>query len=65
MTFRWQDAAAVKMLDIKERSATGLQYAIHSHPRLEVNILLMPSYLVVPHGGKFQGLVGISIRVRI
>ncbi|EAL40459.3 AGAP005082-PA [Anopheles gambiae str. PEST] len=48
------DAAAEKLVNIKERSATGLQYAIAKHPRLELNIEIMPSYIIVPHGGIFS-----------
>lgn len=48
-----QDAAAEKLVGIKERSATGLQYAISSHPRLEVDIAFAPSYFLVPMGGKY------------
>jgi vacuolar protein sorting-associated protein 13A/C len=48
-----QDAAAEKLVGIKERSATGLQYAISSHPRLEVDINFAPSYFLVPNGGKY------------
>lgn len=47
-----QDVAAEKLVGIKERSATGLQYAISSHPRLEVDINFAPSYFLVPNGGK-------------
>lgn len=48
-----QDAATGKLIDIKERSATGLQYAITSHPRLEVDIIFAPSYILIPNGGKY------------
>lgn len=48
-----QDAAAQKLVGIKERSATGLQYAITSHPRLEVDISLAPSYFLIPNGGEY------------
>ncbi|XP_029725509.1 intermembrane lipid transfer protein Vps13 isoform X2 [Aedes albopictus] len=47
------DAAAEKLVNIKERSATGLQYAIANHPRLELNVDISPSYIIVPHGGLF------------
>lgn len=50
---RLQDAAAEKLVGIKERSATGLQYAISSHPRLEVDIAFAPSYFLIPQGGKY------------
>ncbi|XP_055620155.1 intermembrane lipid transfer protein Vps13 isoform X3 [Toxorhynchites rutilus septentrionalis] len=47
------DAAAEKLVNIKERSATGLQYAIANHPRLELNIDISPSYIIIPNGGLF------------
>ena len=50
---RLQGAAAEKLVGIKERSATGLQYAISSHPRLEVDITFAPSYFLIPNGGKY------------
>ncbi|XP_055538544.1 intermembrane lipid transfer protein Vps13 isoform X2 [Wyeomyia smithii] len=49
------DVAAEKLVNIKERSATGLQYAIAKHPRLELNVDISPSYLIVPNGGFFCG----------
>lgn len=48
-----QGAAAERLVGIKERSATGLQYAISNHPRLEVDIAFAPSYFVIPNGGKY------------
>lgn len=48
-----QDAAAEKLVDIKERSATGLQYAISSHPRMEIDMAFAPSYVLIPNGGKY------------
>lgn len=48
-----QGAAAEKLVGIKERSATGLQYAISTHPRLEVDITFAPSYFLIPNGGKY------------
>lgn len=49
-----QDAAADKLANIKERSATGLQYAISKHPRLELDIEFMPSYIVIPKNGVYH-----------
>lgn len=48
-----QDAAAEKLVGIKERSATGLQYAIAAQPRLEVDIVFAPSYFLIPNGGRY------------
>lgn len=51
---RLQDVAAEKLGNIKERSATGLQYAIAKHPKLELDINIMPSYIVIPFNGIYQ-----------
>lgn len=47
------DAAADKMSNFKERSATGIQYMIEKHTRLEVDISVMPNYVIIPHGGTY------------
>ncbi|XP_058837903.1 intermembrane lipid transfer protein Vps13 isoform X2 [Topomyia yanbarensis] len=55
------DAAAEKLVNIKERSATGLQYAIAKHPRMELKVDISPSYLIVPNGGFFCGRESVLI----
>lgn len=50
---RLTDAAADKLTNFKERSATGIQYMIEKHTRLEVNVSVQPNYVIVPHGGKY------------
>lgn len=50
---RLTDAAADKLSNFKERSATGIQYMIEKHTRLEVNVSVQPNYVIVPHGGKY------------
>ncbi|XP_050092629.1 intermembrane lipid transfer protein Vps13 isoform X2 [Anopheles aquasalis] len=55
------DAAAEKLVNIKERSATGLQYAIAKHPRLELNVEIMPSYIIMPHGGFFSAETSVFV----
>lgn len=47
------DVAADKLSNFKERSATGIQYVIEKHTRLEVNVSVQPNYVIVPHGGKY------------
>ncbi|XP_037042887.1 vacuolar protein sorting-associated protein 13-like, partial [Bradysia coprophila] len=47
------DAAADKISNIKERSATGIQYMVEKHTRLEVMISVMPNYVLIPFGGKY------------
>lgn len=51
--FSLTDAAADKISNFKERSATGIQYVVEKHTRLEVNISVQPNYVIVPHGGKY------------
>lgn len=48
------DVAANKIENVKERSATGLQYMVEKHTNLELKVDLMPTYLVVPHGGLYK-----------
>lgn len=50
---RLTDAAADKLSNFKERSATGIQYVIEKHTRLEVNVSVQPNYVIVPYGGKY------------
>lgn len=52
-----QDKATAELMDIKERTATGLQYAIDSRPRLEMNVDLNPSFIVIPYGGYYTEYV--------
>ncbi|TDG48268.1 hypothetical protein AWZ03_005223 [Drosophila navojoa] len=50
---KFEETAASKLVDIKERSATGMQYVIDQKSILDADILLMPNILVVPHGGYY------------
>lgn len=50
---RLTDAAADQMSNFKERSATGIQYMIEKHTRLEVDISVQPNYVIIPHGGVY------------
>ncbi|KAH8237095.1 hypothetical protein KR038_004232 [Drosophila bunnanda] len=51
---RFEDAASVRISNFKERSATGMQYMIDTKSVLDVDILLMPNILVVPHSGVYK-----------
>lgn len=51
--FRLTDAAADKITNIKERSAVGIQYMVEKHTRLEVDISVMPNYVIIPYGGAY------------
>ncbi|XP_055686925.1 intermembrane lipid transfer protein Vps13 isoform X2 [Lutzomyia longipalpis] len=48
-----QDAASGKLSNVKERSATGLEYMIETHTRLDIDIVFMPVYLIVPYKGVY------------
>uniref|UniRef100_A0A1L8DVL7 Putative vacuolar protein n=1 Tax=Nyssomyia neivai TaxID=330878 RepID=A0A1L8DVL7_9DIPT len=48
-----QDAASGQLSNVKERSATGLEYMIETHTRLDIDIVLMPVYLIVPYKGVY------------
>ncbi|XP_059615380.1 intermembrane lipid transfer protein Vps13 isoform X2 [Phlebotomus argentipes] len=48
-----QDAASDKLSNVKERSATGLEYMIETHTRLDIDIVFMPVYLIVPYKGVY------------
>ena len=51
---RLQAAAGTKLAEIKEKSALGMQHIIEEHKRLELKIDMMPSYIVIPHGGFYR-----------
>ena len=63
MCFTWyfilrlQATAESKLADIKEKSATGLQYAIQQQSVLDLNVDLQAPYIIVPHGGLYSGYV--------
>lgn len=48
-----QDAASIKMANVKERSATGLEYMAGQHARLAIDIVLKPIYAIIPFKGVF------------
>ncbi|XP_030388188.1 vacuolar protein sorting-associated protein 13 [Scaptodrosophila lebanonensis] len=60
-----EDVASARLMDIKERSATGMQYIIDQHAVLDADILLMPNIIVIPHGGIYvpdqKSLIVISL----
>lgn len=49
-----EGAAALKVSNFKERSATGMQYMIESHAIVQLDIRLMPNILILPQGGKYE-----------
>lgn len=49
-----QDAAAIKVASVKERSATGLEFMVESRPRIKVDVVLEPIYFVLPFKGVYD-----------
>lgn len=49
-----QDAAAIKVAGVKQRSATGLEFMIESRPRLKIDVELMPIYFILPYKGVYD-----------
>lgn len=51
---RLSQAAMAKFEEIKEQSATGLQYAIEQRKFTAINVDLKPSCVIVPHKGFYK-----------
>lgn len=49
-----QDAAAIKVAGVKERSATGLEFMVKNRPRIKIDIELMPIYFILPYRGIYD-----------
>ncbi|XP_039291061.1 vacuolar protein sorting-associated protein 13 [Nilaparvata lugens] len=49
-----QAAYQMKMAEVKEKSALGLQYTIQKHTRLDLKIDVMASHVIIPHGGFYN-----------
>ncbi|CAK1546186.1 unnamed protein product [Leptosia nina] len=50
-----QAAAENKLSDLKEKSALGMQYAVHQHTFIELDIDVASSYIIVPQTGMYKG----------
>ncbi|XP_023933797.2 intermembrane lipid transfer protein Vps13 isoform X2 [Bicyclus anynana] len=50
-----QAAAENKLSDLKEKSALGMQYAVHHHTFIELDIDIAASYIIVPQTGVYTG----------
>ncbi|KAL0832908.1 hypothetical protein ABMA28_001052, partial [Loxostege sticticalis] len=50
-----QAAAENKLSDLKEKSALGMQYAVHQHTFIDLDIDIAASYILVPQTGKYKG----------
>lgn len=49
-----QDAAAIKVAGVKERSATGLEFMVENRPRIKIDVELMPIYFILPQKGIYD-----------
>ncbi|XP_049842368.1 LOW QUALITY PROTEIN: intermembrane lipid transfer protein Vps13-like [Schistocerca gregaria] len=50
-----QAAAESRLSELKEMSATGLQYAIEKHTVLDLKVDFMASYILIPYSGTYRG----------
>ncbi|XP_028027252.1 vacuolar protein sorting-associated protein 13 isoform X3 [Bombyx mandarina] len=50
-----QAVAENKLSDLKEKSTLGMQYAVHHHTFIDLDIDIASSYIIVPQTGKYQG----------
>ncbi|XP_059046157.1 intermembrane lipid transfer protein Vps13 isoform X1 [Achroia grisella] len=50
-----QAAAENKLSDLKEKSALGMQYAVHHHTFIDLDIDIAASYIIVPQTGMYKG----------
>lgn len=44
----------LKLEDLKEMSAFGLQYAIEQHKYLQLNIDMQPVFIIIPEKGVYK-----------
>ncbi|KAJ2952086.1 hypothetical protein O0L34_g4356 [Tuta absoluta] len=49
-----QAAAGNKLSDLKEKSALGMQYAVHQHMFLDLDVDVAPSYIIIPQTGQYK-----------
>lgn len=51
---RLQATAMLKLEDLKEMSAFGLQYAIEQHKYLDLKVDMQPLFLIIPEKGVYK-----------
>lgn len=59
--FRLQAAAAERVVNFKEKSAVGLQYAIEQHNLLDLKIDLQAPIVLIPYGGKYTACENVIV----
>ena len=52
--FRLQSVALAKLEEIKEQTASGLQYVIDQHKYAEIDVQLAPTCLLIADNGVYQ-----------
>ncbi|XP_026322169.1 vacuolar protein sorting-associated protein 13 [Hyposmocoma kahamanoa] len=50
-----QAKAENKLSEIKEKSALGMQYAVHQHTFIDIDVDIASSYIIIPQSGKYKG----------
>nr|XP_026496694.1 vacuolar protein sorting-associated protein 13 isoform X1 [Vanessa tameamea] len=50
-----QAAAENKLSDLKEKSALGMQYAVHHHTFIDLDIDIAASFIIIPQTGIYTG----------
>ena len=55
INYRLQAAAENKLSDLKEKSALGMQYAVHHHTFIDLDIDIAASYIIIPQTGMYKG----------
>ncbi|XP_050667360.1 intermembrane lipid transfer protein Vps13 isoform X3 [Leptidea sinapis] len=50
-----QAVAENKFSDLKEKSSLGMQYAVHNHTFIELDVDIASSYIIVPQTGIYKG----------
>ncbi|CAH0605439.1 unnamed protein product [Chrysodeixis includens] len=59
-----QAVAENKLSDLKEKSALGMQYAVHQHTFIDVDIDIAASYIIVPKTGIYkEGLSCVVVKL--
>lgn len=43
-----------KLEKVKQQTATGLQYALEQQKFTDINIVLQPTYIIVPEFGEYK-----------
>lgn len=58
---RIQAAAGDQISSVKNMTATGIQYAIDKHMKLDINIDFHAPYVVIPYRGKYTGAENVLV----